>query len=297
MRKIIVLLMLLLAASIAISAQTKHKRKPSAAVRKHSTASSATTSHKTVKPAAQPATASNTNATTPAAPAAESFSAPDTSKNGAIYADEKGPLPVAPKTVTKKDAGLSPSDLPTGTAIRMKLQTPLSTQSSHEGDAFSGRVTEPVVIHGRTVIPVGASVTGRVLRVTDPRRIAGTGSLHMMPESVMLPNGQSYAINASMVDTSTPKKLTVDDEGRIKAKGVSSGDKAEMVAGTGVGAIVGTISAGGKGLLFGSMIGGGATVVHWLTKRHPVEVPAGTELIMEVSRPMTVSSEPIIAGE
>ena len=296
MRKTIVMLVLALAASTAISAQTRHKHKPSAAVRKSSTTSSATTSHKTAKPGA--AAASNSAASSTTAPASENFSTPDTSKNGPIYADEKGPLPVtAPKPVAKKNAGPTPSDLPTGTAIRMKLQTPLSTQSSREGDAFSGRVTEPVVINGRTVIPVGASITGRLLRITDPRRIAGTGSLHMMPESVMLPNGQSYVINASMVDTSTPKKLTVDDEGRIKAKGVSSSDKTEMVAGTGVGAIMGTIAAGGKGMLFGSMIGGGATVVHWLTKRHPVEVPAGTELIMEVSRPMTVSSEPMIAGE
>jgi hypothetical protein len=45
------------------------------------------------------------------------------------------------------------------------------------------------------------------------------------------------------------------------------------------------------------MIGGGAAVVHWLTKRHPVDVPAGTELIMEISRPMTVSSTPLTAGE
>jgi hypothetical protein len=57
------------------------------------------------------------------------------------------------------------------------------------------------------------------------------------------------------------------------------------------------VIAGGKGMLFGSMIVGGATVIHWLTKRHSVDVPAGTELIMEISHPMTVSSAPLRAGE
>jgi hypothetical protein len=179
----------------------------------------------------------------------------------------------------------------------MKLETPLSSHQNREGDGFSGRVTEPVIVNGRTIIPVGSSITGRLLRVSDPRRIGGSGSMHLLPESVMLPNGQSFLINASMVDTSTPSRLTVDDEGRIKSKGINSGDKVEMVAGTGTGAIIGTIAGGGKGFLIGSMIGGGATVVHWLTKRHPVDVPAGTELIMEINRPMTVASTPMTAGE
>jgi hypothetical protein len=179
----------------------------------------------------------------------------------------------------------------------MKLESSLSSRSNSEGDAFSGHVTEPVILHGNTVIPAGASITGRILRISDPRRIAGTGSLRLRPESVTLPGGQTYAISASMVDTSTPKKLTVDDEGRIKARGFNGGDKTEMIAGAGAGAIAGTIIAGGKGTLFGSMIVGGATVAHWLTKRHPVDVPAGTELIMEISHPTTASSPSLQAGE
>ncbi len=290
MRKIVVLLIFTLAASLAVSAQSRSRHKPSAAVRKSATARSTAASPSTTKPAAAAAGTSSAAST----PAPNQEVAPN---NGPIYPDEKGPLPVPAAKAVARSERPTPADLPAGTAIRMKLQTPLSSRDSHEGDAFSGRVTEPVVINGKTVIPVGASITGRLLRVSDPRRIAGTGSLRLLPESVMLPNGQSYAINASMVDTSTPKKLTVDDEGRIKARGLNGGDKAEMIAGTGTGAIAGTIIGGGKGLLVGSMIGGGATFVHWLTKRHPVDVPAGTELIMEVSRPMTISSEPMQAGE
>jgi hypothetical protein len=261
----IVLLAIALAASLIGNAQTAKKHKPSAAVRSNSSQGSK-------------ATPTTSTATT----------------NGPVYEDERQPVPT---TMTKASVKSPPDDLPTGTAIRMKLETPLSSRQSKEGDAFSGRVTEPVIVNGKTVIPVGSSITGRLLRVSDPRRIGGSGSMHLLPESVMLPNGKSFLINASMVDTSTPSKLTVDDEGRIKSKGINSGDKVEMVAGTGTGAIIGTIAGGGKGFLIGSVIGGGATVVHWLTKRHPVDVPAGTELIMEINRPMTVSSTPLTAGE
>jgi hypothetical protein len=47
--------------------------------------------------------------------------------------------------------------LPTGTAVKMKLETTLATFSSKAGDPFSARVTAPVVVDGKTVIPIGAT--------------------------------------------------------------------------------------------------------------------------------------------
>jgi len=43
-------------------------------------------------------------------------------------------------------------------------------------------------------------------------------------------------------------------------------------------------------MLVGGMIGGGATVIHWLTKKKSTMVPAGTELVMELSRPMAMTA-------
>ena len=290
MKKRLMLLALLMAASVAVGAQAKSKHKPSAAVHKTAQASSTSTAAAKSMPADRPARDTSTSSSV--APADEKLPS-----SGPLYPDEKGPLPAPVPKAAARITGSTPSDLPAGTAIRMKLQTPLSSRSNHEGDAFSGRVTGPVVVRGATVIPIGASISGRLLRVSDPRRIAGTGSLRMLPESVMLPNGQSYAISASVVDTSTPNQFSVDEEGRVKAKGINGGDKTGMIAGTGAGAIAGTVLAGGKGMLFGSIIVGGATVIHWLTKRHPVDVPAGTELILEISHPMTVRSTALQAGE
>ncbi len=293
MKKTIVVLVLLLAASLAVDAQSKPKHKPSAVVHKTSQTNPGTTASTTAKPSAttMPGDAITDSSAT-AAPVEEKLPS-----SGPLYPDEKGPLPAPAVKFAAKAIGFTPSELPAGTAIRIKLYSSLSSRSNREGDPFSGRVSEAVILHGQTIIPAGASITGRILRIRDPRRIAGTGSLRLLPENVTLPSGQNYAISASMVDTSTPKKLTVDDEGRIKARGFNRGDKTEMIAGTGAGAIAGTIIAGGKGTLVGSMIVGGATAVHWLTRRHSVDVPAGTELIMEISHPMTVSGASLQAGE
>lgn len=70
-----------------------------------------------------------------------------------------------------RTTGVSPSrslipsgtTLPEGTPIPVRLQSPLSSASSHAGDTFSATVDEPVVIEGQTVVERGTAVTGRVL--------------------------------------------------------------------------------------------------------------------------------------
>src|ERR1035438_10224677 len=72
--------------------------------------------------------------------------------------------------------------LPAGTAVKMKLETTLATFSSKTGDPFSARVTEPVILDGKTVIPIGTTVEGRVSKVKEPRRIAGRPTIAIFPE-------------------------------------------------------------------------------------------------------------------
>ena len=96
---------------------------------------------------------------------------------------------------------LAQTSLPTGTAVKMKLDTTLATFSSKAGDPFSARVTEPVVLDGKTVIPIGATIEGRVTKSTEPRRIAGKPTIAIFPENLVLPNGDRFMLNATLVDT------------------------------------------------------------------------------------------------
>src|SRR4030081_1436495 len=74
--------------------------------------------------------------------------------------------------------------LPAGTAFKVKLENTLSTFSSKEGDVFSGRVVDAVMLDGKTVIPVGATLQGRVTKVNEPRRVAGKPTIGILPETV-----------------------------------------------------------------------------------------------------------------
>lgn len=181
--------------------------------------------------------------------------------------------------------------LPPGTAVHIKLENRVSTITSQQGDTFSGRVTEPVVSAGRTVIPVGASVQGRVGRVSEPRRIAGRPTLELYPESVTLPNGEKYQLHAVVVDTSNHYHVDVDDEGRIKGRGMDGRDRRNVALGTGAGVGIGAIAGGAKGALIGAGIGAGANLTHWLVKRRSADLPPGTEVVFELSRQMVMTTE------
>ena len=181
--------------------------------------------------------------------------------------------------------------LPAGTAFKVKLENTLSTFSSKEGDPFSGRVTQDVTLDGKTVIPIGATVQGRVTKVNEPRRIAGKPTIGIFPETVVLPNGERYTLNAVMVDTSLRNGTDVNTEGQFKGDGIDGKNLTEIGMGTGGGMLVGGLAGGGKGLLIGGGVGATLTVAHWLGKRRSAALPSGTELMIELSRPLAMTPE------
>ncbi len=187
--------------------------------------------------------------------------------------------------------------LPSGTAVKMKLETTLATFSSKAGDPFSARVTEPVVIDGKTVIPTGATVEGRVTKASEPRRVAGKPTIAIFPENLVLPNGDKFTLNASLVDTNAGHGSDVNTEGQFKGAGHDGKDLTQIGMGTGGGMLIGGLIGGGKGLLIGGAVGATVTVAHWLGKHRSAMLPAGTELVMELNRPMTMTMTSASPGQ
>jgi hypothetical protein len=180
--------------------------------------------------------------------------------------------------------------LPAGTVLNVKLETALTTFASKSGDPFSGRLTQPVVLDGKNVLPIGATVQGRVTMVSEPRRISGKPTIAMFPETLVLPNGEHYMLNAALIDTSVRQGTDVNSEGQFKGKGYDGKDMIEIGMGTGGGMLVGGLIGGGKGVLIGGMVGATATVAHWLGKKNSAALPAGTMLVMELSRPLEMTA-------
>jgi hypothetical protein len=179
--------------------------------------------------------------------------------------------------------------VPAGTALMVRLDTTLATFSNKAGDPFRGSISQPVVINGQTVIPAGATVEGRVTKVSEPRRISGKPTIGILPEAVIMPNGERYYLDATLTDTSI-KGTDVSSEGQFKGSAHDRRDTLEQGGGTAGGMLIGGLAGGPAGVLVGGLIGAGATTGHWLAKHRSATLPAGTELTLELNRPLTMNA-------
>lgn len=96
----------------------------------------------------------------------------------------------------------SSTRLPEGTAISIRLQGALSSESSHAGDTFKAITDQPVVVDGLTVVAEGTPATGRVLEAKPSARSAGgpreAGYLRIVLVSLNV-GGRVVAIETSSI--------------------------------------------------------------------------------------------------
>jgi len=186
-------------------------------------------------------------------------------------------------------AAQTSAPVPAGTALMVRLDTTLATFSNRVGDPFQGKITQAVVINGNTVIPVGSTVEGRVTKVSEPRRISGKPTIGILPEAVILPTGERYYLDATLTDTNIPG-TDVSSEGQFKGTGHDRRDTLETGGGTAGGMLIGGLIGGGPGILIGGAVGATSTTVHWLAKHRSATLPAGTQLTLELNRPLTMTA-------
>ena len=185
-------------------------------------------------------------------------------------------------------AAQTPS-VPAGTALMVRLDTTLATFSNKAGDPFRGSLTQAVVVNGQTVIPAGATVEGRVTKVTEPRRISGKPTIGILPEAVIMPSGERYYLDATLTDTNI-RGTDVNQEGQFKGSAHDRRDTLEQGGGAAGGMLIGGLVGGPVGVLVGGAIGAGSTTGYWLAKHRSATLPAGTQLTLELNRPLMMTT-------
>lgn len=202
--------------------------------------------------------------------------------------------PVAKKTIpAERQYSVS-----TGTTMRVRMNSELSSKTARVGQTFLVTVTEPVYSStGVVVVPTGSTVTGRVDAVTPAAKGGKVGTISATFISVNLPNGRKRTINGSLAELES-KNATSDNEGG------ASGNKTKyrkliFIGGGGVGGLViGGAVGGGKGALIGGIIGGvGGWIAETQTKGAEAVVKSGTAfgvyLNQAVYLPRFVEVEPV----
>ncbi len=126
------------------------------------------------------------------------------------------PDPAEPKA-DLLDAGA----IPAGTHARLLLLEPLSASENKQGDIFRARVLEPIVHDGQLLLPEGSTLEGHIGKIVPPRRLNRAGSLYLVFDKVVLPNGNAEKVSASLVGTALEQKAagSMDEEGGLHGKG------------------------------------------------------------------------------
>jgi len=181
-----------------------------------------------------------------------------------------------------------PGELPEGTTIRVRLLDMLSSATNERGDTFRCRVASDVIQGDRVMIPAGAEIDGRVMAVSTGH-FGGHGSMHLVPEKLILANGRSYQLRA--VISSTPgAKSKIGSEGTILPASRLKRNSIEYGGAVGGGAATGAILGGPVGAFAGSMVGAGVVTVHLLTSHPQAKLEPGTAMIFILTEPLQMAA-------
>jgi hypothetical protein len=165
--------------------------------------------------------------------------------------------------------------IPAGAQFEVTVDETLASNRNHAGDNFAASLSQPVVEDGKTVIPAGAHVTGRVVDAKDSGRLHVPARLSVALSSVEV-DGKSYDIETNTI-------------GRT-GKNHNKRNLAFIGGGAAGGALIGGLAGGGAGALIGSAVGAGAgTAGAAATGKKDISLPAETHLKFYLVRSVTVS--------
>lgn len=204
---------------------------------------------------------------------------------GEAMAQKKKPV-LKKKTVVKKVVPTVPVyTVETGTVMRARMNTTISSKSAAVGNTFTSTVTEPVYSStGVVVIPTGSTLTGRVTNVKKASNGGNPGQIDVSFVSVKLPNGRVRSINGSLTELESGKTKS-DNEGTASADKMKHRKVIFVGGGAAGGAVLGSMIGGGKATAIGAIIGAGAGFLgDRFTKGSEAEVKSGTEFSVHLNQ-------------
>lgn len=162
--------------------------------------------------------------------------------------------------------------VPSGTAITVRLIESVDSNVSHLGQTFRASIDEPVLVNGETIIPRGADAVVKLVEDKESGKFEGKTILTLALTDI--------TINGQTIDTTT---------GDVSRASTSRGARTAKVVGgtTALGAIIGALAGGGRGAAIGAAsgaaVGGGAEI---LTKGQRVKIPSETRLNFTLQQPI-----------
>ena len=181
--------------------------------------------------------------------------------------------PPPPSTSRTSSSSAGMIEIPSGTEIDARLQSPLNSGSAQVEDRFEATTLVDVSASGRVVIPAGSVMRGVVTAVEPATRTNRTAKMTVSFDQVTV-NGRAYPIRGTVTQA-------------IQGEGIK-GETGRIATGAGVGAVIGGLLGGFKGALLGVLIGGGGITA--ATEGKEVELPQGAVLRVRLDSPVQIQA-------
>lgn len=184
--------------------------------------------------------------------------------------------PAGPRYVTRT--------VGSGTSFTVRFDNQVSTRNVSEGSTFSTTLSHDLTdSQGRTVIPAGATVRGRVTRAVASGRAGQSPDLGVTFTSISY-GGDSYPIDVTMVDAPSVRRVSRQSRGQTAAT---------VAGGAAVGAVAGRVlGKSRRSTVIGAVVGGAAgTAVAVGTHDVDAVINAGSTATVRLDGPVRVRKE------
>ena len=175
-----------------------------------------------------------------------------------------------PETITRATSAVIPS----GSSLSLVTDSRICTSSAKVGDRFNARLTKQVVGPSGVMIPEGNLATGEIISLPgdDSRMRVSIRSIEY--------NGRSYAVGS---------QTSYTDMQSVKMQ-PAGGSASRVLAGAGIGAIIGRVIGGNTrstmiGAAGGAVAGG---VIANRSVKYDQCVPSGGQIIAHLTQPLRV---------
>lgn len=183
----------------------------------------------------------------------------------------------APQTQNASQNSVPPADqntinsgldeVPANTEMRATLDTPLSSKTSKPGDRFTATISQPVSGKNGVVVPAGARIEGEVSESEQGKDVPGMHKLNLRLRDIVLANGQTVPLAASLVSVNHPRAQKMESEPQPEATTIAGSNFGEPL----------------KGLAIGNLTGGGYVLA---TTGKDVTLPAQTGMVIKLDQPL-----------
>jgi len=169
--------------------------------------------------------------------------------------------------------------IPTGTELKLRLESTIDTKEAKDGDTFTAVVLTPSAYADGTV-------EGHVAKIDKSGKLSGKTELSLSFDRIKLKTGETVPMAAQVVKVYGEDSVKeVDEEGNVKSGSKGKTTAVRTGGGAAAGAVIGAIAGGGKGAAIGAAIGAaagaGSTYIQGSNK---VKLDPGTELLIKTTR-------------